>query len=109
MRQYTLSSDEKKTLLGLAIDRCYPPDGISKAVWLNALRSLRNEGLARVAFIEGGGVEDAAITEEGRNYIEANPTMKNPVNWGKVAAIAAIISAVCAIVALFVACSFAFL
>ena len=56
MEMIVLSKNEKKTLRGLALGLVYPPDGVSKAAWNSALRSLQRQGFAKVAFAEGGHV-----------------------------------------------------
>lgn len=45
-----------------------------------AIRSLDNQGLVRGAYVEGGGVEDARLTNYGKEYIANNPRLRNPVN-----------------------------
>ena len=44
-------------------------------------------------------------TSKGRRYVDHNPKLHNPIDWEKVAAIAAIISVIVAVIALFIACS----
>lgn len=54
----------------------------------SAIRSLDNQGLVRSAYVEGGGVEDARLTNYGKEYIADNPKLRNPVNWKAITAIA---------------------
>ena len=104
MEQIRLTKDEKKSLRYLSLGFVYPPDGMSEAAWNTSLRSLQRQGLAKVAFVEGRKVEDAAITDDGKAHIEQNPTLRNPIDWAKISAIAAISSVVIAILALFISC-----
>ena len=69
-----------------------------------AIRSLASHGLVQGAFVEGGGVEDAKLTTMGKEYMRDNPRLRNPVNWGKVAAITAILSIVVTIVLFIIGC-----
>ena len=72
-----------------------------------AIRSLDNHGLVQGAYIEGGGVEGARLTTYGKEYLADNPRLRNPVNWGKVAAIAAIVSIVVTITLFVIGCTLA--
>lgn len=67
--------------------------------------TLEQLGFARCAWTEGHAIEDVAITSKGRRYVDHNPKLHNPIDWEKVAAIAAIISVIVAVIALFIACS----
>ena len=53
-----------------------------------AIRSLDRQGLVRGAYVEGGNVEDARLTNYGKEYIADNPKLRNPVNWMAITAIA---------------------
>ena len=70
-----------------------------------AVRSLDNQGLVRGAYVEGGGVEDAVLTNYGKEYIADNPKLRNPVNWNKVAAIAAIVGVIVTVVLFIIGCA----
>ena len=72
-----------------------------------AVRSLDAQGLVRGAYLEGGGVEGARLTNMGKEYLADNPKLRNPVNWGKVAAIAAIVSIVVTITLFVIGCTLA--
>jgi len=109
MERIRLSKIEKKMFRGLAR---YGDDYLNEAnrdEVRTALHSLHSKGLVYCAFVEGGDVEDARLTNLGRDYLADNPKLCNPVNWiliwSAVGAIGAIIAAIAAILALFVACS----
>ena len=70
-----------------------------------AIHSLDNHGLVRAAYIEGGGVEDARLTNMGKEYLADNPRLRNPVDWGKVAAISTIAGIVVTIVLFIIGCA----
>lgn len=108
MKDIRLTKAEKKALRQLSLGYAYAPDGMSHASWLSALRSLKEQGLAYVAFVEGGDAEACEISDEGTSLLERNPHLRNPVDWGKVGAIAGIVAAVVSICALLLACSLVF-
>ena len=62
-------------------------------------------GFAKCFREEGGNVEVARLTDKGKLYIMQNPRLRNPINWTRVAAIAACIAALAAVAALFVSCA----
>ena len=70
-----------------------------------AVRSLDNHGLVQGAYIEGGGVEDARLTNYGKEYLADNPRLRNPINWAKVGAIGTIVGIVVTIILFIIACS----
>lgn len=70
-----------------------------------AIRSLDHQGLVQGAYIEGGGVEGARLTNYGKEYIADNPRLRNPVDWGKVAAIATIVGIIVTIVLFIIGCA----
>lgn len=67
--------------------------------------ALERLGFARCAWSEGHAIEDVAITSKVHRYVDHNPKLHNPIDWEKVAAIAAIISVIVAVIALFIVCS----
>ena len=87
MERINLTKNEKKTLRGLALGNVYPPDGVSKAAWYSALRSLQRHGLVKASFVEGGSAEDAKVTINGKEYLREFPSLRNPVDWEKMTAI----------------------
>lgn len=71
-----------------------------------AIRSLDSQGLVQGAFIEGGGVEDAKLTNYGKEYLADNPKLWNPIDWKWiVTATIGAIAATTGTIALFIACS----
>ena len=105
MERIKLTRQEKRILLGLhehggKIVMGYPPYEAARCV-----RSLQEKGLAKGAFVEGGTLEAAAITGDGESYIRRNPKLRNPIDWAKVSAVAAVLALLVGIIALFVACS----
>lgn len=53
----------------------------------SAVRSLSERGFVKAAFTEGGGVEDAKLSTMGKEYLRDYPSLRNPVDYEKVAAI----------------------
>lgn len=104
MKEIKLNKAEKKTLRQLSLGFDYEPDGLSHAAWLSALRSLKSQGLAYVAFIEGGDAEACEISDEGKALLERNPHLWNPIDWGMVGAIGTVLAVIVAVLALLVAC-----
>lgn len=71
-----------------------------------AIRSLDNLGLVQDAYIEGGSVEDARLTNYGKEYIADNPRLRNPVDWKWIiSTFLAALAATAGILALIIACS----
>ena len=76
---------------------------------LKPVRSLDNHGLVQGTYIEGGGVEDARLTNYGKEYLAGNPKLRNPIDWKWiVTTILLAITAIAAVATLFVACSLRF-
>lgn len=84
MERIRLTKREKRVLRTLSQQGF---DAMSKFD-IAAVRSLDNQGLVRGAYVEGGGVEDARLTNYGKAYIADNPKLRNPVNWKDITAIA---------------------
>ena len=70
-----------------------------------AIRNLDNLGLVQGAYVEGGGVEGGRLTTMGKEYLRDNPRLRNPVNWGKVASVTAIVSIIVTIVLFIIGCA----
>ena len=80
MERIRLSKNEKKTLRLIASGRdC--PDSFPFHVFCGCVRSLERKGLAIGAYVEGGDVEDACLTPDGRAYMAEYPSLRNPVDW----------------------------
>lgn len=56
-----------------------------------AIRSLDRLGLVQGAYIEGGGVDDAKLTNMGKVYLMDNPKLRNPIDWKWVVAIVVVV------------------
>lgn len=98
MEAIKLSKREKHVLRTLG---CKSVEGLSDFD-VPAVDRLVSLGFVRAAFVEGHRLEAADLTTMGKEYIYDNPRLQNPVNWAKASAIAAIVSAVAA---LLIACS----
>lgn len=106
MERIKLAKEEKEALRILhegKINMTTDPQRIGSLSY--GFEALERLGLARCAWTEGHAIEDVAITSKGRRYVDHNPKLHNPIDWEKVAAIAAIISVIVAVIALFIACS----
>lgn len=67
---------------------------------------LESKRLVRCTWVEGHHLDDITITQKGRSYLITNPKLRNPINWAKIAAYGAWITAIATIIGLFIACSF---
>lgn len=102
MEKIRLSKSEKRMMLMLSeygAEALYDFSATEASI---AVRSLQHKGLAKGAFIEEGLLESVTISALGRSYLRQNPSLRNPINWSKVSAIASIIMA---IIALLIGCS----
>ncbi len=106
MERISLTKDEKRVLRLVAQDGDYLPALCPESVYIGCVRSLERKGLVKGAYVEGGGVEAVRLTDEGRLLLASNPKLANPINWRwTTTTIIAVIGALSAIAALFVACS----
>lgn len=108
MERVRLTKEEKRVLRWLQRNNGGKLKQIEKLAFAPAVRSLEQKGLVRGFWSEEVGLVDAALTESGETYIFFNPRLQNPINWNKVTAIAACISAFAAVLGLLVACSVIF-
>lgn len=104
MKRILLTCAEKEALRNIALDCSYYPDGMSEARFSACVSELERLGLVHAAWASGHEVVAVELTDFGRTYLQENPHLSNPVDWAKVGAIAAVIGAVVAFIALFVAC-----
>ena len=104
MERIKLSKREKRVLRTLSKQGF---DALSEFDF-PSIGNLERMGLARAARIEGGGLEGAALTTMGKEYLADNPRLRNPIDWGKVGAIAGIVAAAASLFALMLACSLVF-
>ncbi len=104
MEHIRLSRNEKQVLRLVAGGQGICPAEYPEHIFNASVRSLHNAGLVQGAFSEGGGVEDSRLTQYGRQYLAENPSLSNPTDWTKWAAVAAAASVLISIIALLVAC-----
>jgi hypothetical protein len=106
MERVNLTKDEKRVLRLVAHGGDYSPALCPECTYIGCVRSLKRKGLVKGAYFEGGGVEATRLTDEGRMLLADNPKLTNPIDWRWViTTIIAVIGALAAIAALFVACS----
>lgn len=99
MKNYKLTKNEKK-VLRLIANGSDCPDTFPISIFNEGVRSLEREGLVKVAYIEGGGVEAVRLTSEGRCLLAENPSLKNQTDWKWIIATGiAVIGAITGIVA----------
>lgn len=102
MKEIRLSKNEKKVLLLISTGGdC--PDSFPAHIFAGCVRSLEREGLVKGAYVEGGGVEAARLTSDGRVFLAENPKLRNPVNWVRIIEFA--ITVILSIIALCISCS----
>ncbi|MCM1293211.1 MAG: hypothetical protein NC111_04955 [Bacteroides sp.] len=105
MERMKLTVTEKRCLKLLSKHGIDALDTMAKSQVCRALRTLEDKSLINVAWIEGDDFEDACITSNGKAYLIENPKLRNPTDWNKIGAIAAIVAALVSIVVLFIACT----
>lgn len=102
MERIKLTKEEKKVLL--LISTGYDcPDSFPAYIFTGCVRSLERKGLVKGAYVEGGGVEAARLTSDGRVFLAENPKLRNPINWVRIIEFA--IPVIISIIALFISCS----
>lgn len=84
MKRIRLTKQEKHTLRVLSMQGF---EGLGE-LESYAIRGLEAHGLVKGAYMEGGGVEDARLTNYGKAYLTDNPKLRNAIDWRWVAAIA---------------------
>ena len=96
MERIKLAKSEKRLLRYIMKSGEGKPLGMTEYDYFYAAAGLKSKGLARVAYVEGGDIEDVTPTKLGRSYYSANPMLLNPIDWGLtvgvIAALAAIVS-----------------
>ncbi len=80
MEEIRLSKNEKK-VLRLIVSGNDCPDTFPMHIFVGCIRSLERKGLVKGAYTEGGGVEAARLTSEGRCLLAENPKLSNRINW----------------------------
>lgn len=102
MEWVNLTDNAKEVFLLLNDDIIECPDDIAQGDFDDGAFELQEKGLVQCFQEENGNVILARITGKGKRYLRANPKLKNPVNWTR---IAACIAALCSFLALFIACN----
>lgn len=102
MERIKLTKEEKKVLLLISTGGdC--PDSFPAHIFTGCVRSLERKGLVKGAYVEGGGVEAARLTSDGRVFLAENPKLRNSINWVRIIEFA--IPVIISIIALFISCS----
>lgn len=109
MQRIKLSKDEKRLFRNILSEVSYWPSELTAERLAEAVSSLEDKRLIRVAW-ESGHVPCAAeVTERGNAYFLNNPKLTNPVDWkwiiGTGIALIAAIAATASAIILFIACS----
>lgn len=106
MERLKLSRNEKRLLRHIALDCGYLPDGMGDAEASACADVLESLGLVRCVWASGHRLHDAVLTRRGAHYLQANPHLRGPVDWkGIITMVGALVGAVAAVLALFLACS----
>lgn len=105
MERIYLTKSEKLLLRTIANTRDVVHPELTPASRAAAARSLEAKGFIHGAYIEGGDIEAAMLLPAGRDYINANPKLYNPINWMLVCEAIIAACAVIGTVAGIVACS----
>lgn len=105
MKRIKLTKEEKGTLRIVDMFNGKCPSFFPLHAYNLSVRSLERKGLVKAAYMEGGGVEDARTTDEGKLYLCENPNLRNPINWTVIGVIAGILSIIVSVIALFISCT----
>lgn len=105
MVRIRLSKNEKRVFRNVAAQLEYWPGGMSEEEISHALCGLERVGLVKVMWASGMKPVAADLTGFGKAYLDFNPHLWNPLNWVKLGAIAAILSALIGGLALIIACT----
>lgn len=107
MKRIELSKEEKQVIRELRRGNSNIPNGMDNFTYSDAVSSLKEKRLVN-AMLNYEDVLDVELTAKGYAYTNANPRLRNPINWTKIAALAACVAAVAATIALFISCSVIF-
>lgn len=69
------------------------------------LFNLREKGFIEYNTDNDDLVKRIVVLPYAYNYIYSNPKLKNPINWAKIAAFGAIITAIASVIGLFIGCT----
>lgn len=102
MEEIRLSKNERKVLLLISTGKdC--PDSFPAHIFAGYVPTLERKGLAKGAYMEGGGVEAARLTSEGRVFLAEHLKLRNPIDWVRIIEFA--IPVIISIIALCILCS----
>ena len=104
MQKIQLTRNEKQLLRNINANLDYWPEGMSDQLISHSLASLESKGMVVVAWTSGMIPVATELTDYGKAYLDCNPHLQNPIDWVKIGAIAAVISAIGVILGIFVAC-----
>ncbi len=90
MERIRLNKQEKQVFRMITKGSTTCPCTYPESAFYVAVRTLELKGLVKGAYIEGGAVEDTAITPLGYLYLTENPSLRNPINWGVVSSMSTI-------------------
>lgn len=105
MERIYLTKSVKLLLRTIANTRDVVHPDLTPASRAAAARSLEAKGFIHGSYIEGGDIEAAMLLPVGRDYINANPRLYNPINWMLVWSAIGAMAAVSAVIVGIVACS----
>lgn len=99
-------SKNAKAVFRLIKDKQYScPDYMMQPYFNDGAIELQTQGFVICHEEENGDVEIARFSDKGRIYYKNNPRLLNPINWAKISAIAAIVSALLVAVGFLIACT----
>ena len=79
---------ERDNQVGVGIsDKVYTVIGFKRFT----ICTIYSYGLVKGAYLEGGGVDDAKLTNMGKVYLMDNPKLRNPLDWKWVVAIVVVV------------------
>lgn len=107
MKRIELSKEEKQVIRELRRGNSNIPNGMDNFTYSDAVSSLKEKRLVN-AMLNYEEVIDVELTAKGYAYTNANPRLLNPINWTKIATLAACVASVAATIALFISCSVIF-
>lgn len=106
MERIYLTRGERRVLRWLRENRGALPS-LAPASFCRAVRALEREHLVRAwwADDDDDGFIEGELTGEGRDYLEDNPRLLNPVNWSAVAAWIAAVASLGTLLVALLACA----
>ena len=104
MQRIKMTRNEKQILRLLAAENDCPPT-TPHHLFVAGCIGLENKGLARCSWASGCELASAELSYRGKAYIEAYPSLRNPIDWAWLAPAAFIVASVAvALIALLTAC-----